>query len=270
MKKVLVAIALAAAIPAFAQTAFTVNGQLVSVAEQKELMNLLAGQGIKDQAKQAEAARNILVREKVIGQEARKLKLQQVPEIKTLLADRETQILANELVRRNAAAHPATDKQIQDAYAEMKKQYTPNEIKVRHILVKSEDEAKSLISQIKNGADMGKLAAEKSLDKGTAPNGGEIPFTNIRSIIIPGFAETAMGMNKGDVLPIPFHSSLGYHVIKLEDRREAPFPELDKIKDQVEGVVVRQNAANYLNNLVKNAKIADVQSTQKPASKKGK
>ncbi|WP_289185418.1 peptidyl-prolyl cis-trans isomerase [uncultured Parasutterella sp.] len=253
MKKVLVAIALAAAIPASAQTAFTVNGQLVSAAEQKELMNLLAEQGIKDEGKQAEAARNILVREKVIGQEARKLKLQQTPEIKTLLAERETQILANELVRRNAAAHPVTDKQIQDAYADMKKQYSPNEIKVRHILVKSEDEAKSLISQIKNGADM-----------------GEIPFTNIRSIIIPGFAETAMGMNKGDVLPIPFHSSLGYHVIKLEDKREVPFPELDKIKDQVEGVVARQNAANYLSNLVKNAKVADVQSAQKPAPKKTK
>ena len=268
MKKLLLATALAAlTAPVFAQTAFTVNGQTVSVAEQKELMKVLADRGVKDQKQQLEAARSILAQEKLIEEAAKKANIAQDPAVKALIAERKTEIYSAELVRKNAAAHPLTDADLKKTYEEAKKQYDPNEIKVRHILVKTEQEAKDIIKSLNAGGDFAAIAKEKSLDQGTAAQGGEIPFTNIRRIAIPGFAETAMALNKGSLLPVPFHSALGYHVIQLQDKREVPLPSFDALKPQIQNLAAQRQAQQYMADLMRNAKIAEAAPAKKKSSK---
>lgn len=268
MKKLLLATALAAlTAPVFAQTAFTVNGQTVSVAEQKELMKVLADRGVKDQKQQLEAARSILAQEKLIEEAAKKANIAQDPAVKALIAERKTEIYSAELVRKNAAAHPLTDADLKKTYVEVKKQYDPNEIKVRHILVKTEQEAKDIIKSLNAGGDFAAIAKEKSLDQGTAAQGGEIPFTNIRRIAIPGFAETAMALNKGSLLPVPFHSALGYHVIQLQDKREVPLPSFDALKPQIQNLAAQRQAQQYMADLMRNAKIAEAAPAKKKSSK---
>ncbi len=268
MKKLLLATALAAlTAPVFAQTAFTVNGQTVSVAEQKELMKVLADRGVKDQKQQLEAARSILAQEKLIEEAAKKANIAQDPAVKALIAERKTEIYSAELVRKNAAAHPLTDADLKKTYEEVKKQYDPNEIKVRHILVKTEQEAKDIIKSLNAGGDFAAIAKEKSLDQGTAARGGEIPFTNIRRIAIPGFAETAMALNKGSLLPVPFHSALGYHVIQLQDKREVPLPSFDALKPQIQNLAAQRQAQQYMADLMRNAKIAEAAPAKKKSSK---
>ena len=268
MKKLLLATALAAlTAPVFAQTAFTVNGQTVSVAEQKELMKVLADRGVKDQKQQLEAARSILAQEKLIEEAAQKANIAQDPAVKALIAERKTEIYSAELVRKNAAAHPLTDADLKKTYEEVKKQYDPNEIKVRHILVKTEQEAKDIIKSLNAGGDFAAIAKEKSLDQGTAAQGGEIPFTNIRRIAIPGFAETAMALNKGSLLPVPFHSALGYHVIQLQDKREVPLPSFDALKPQIQNLAAQRQAQQYMADLMRNAKIAEAAPAKKKSSK---
>ena len=264
MKKLLLATALAAlTAPVFAQTAFTVNGQTVSVAEQKELMKVLADRGVKDQKQQLEAARSILAQEKLMEEAAKKANIAQDPAVKALIAERKTEIYSAELVRKNAAAHPLTDADLKKTYEEVKKQYDPNEIKVRHILVKTEQEAKDIIKSLNAGGDFAAIAKEKSLDQGTAAQGGEIPFTNIRRIAIPGFAETAMALNKGSLLPVPFHSALGYHVIQLQDKREVPLPSFDALKPQIQNLAAQRQAQQYMADLMRNAKIAEAAPAKK-------
>lgn len=268
MKKLLLATALAAlTAPVFAQTAFTVNGQTVSVAEQKELMKVLADRGVKDQKQQLEAARSILAQEKLIEEAAKKANIAQDPAVTALIAERKTEIYSAELVRKNAAAHPLTDADLKKTYEEVKKQYDPNEIKVRHILVKTEQEAKDIIKSLNAGGDFAAIAKEKSLDQGTAAQGGEIPFTNIRRIAIPGFAETAMALNKGSLLPVPFHSALGYHVIQLQDKREVPLPSFDALKPQIQNLAAQRQAQQYMADLMRNAKIAEAAPAKKKSSK---
>ena len=268
MKKLLLATALAAlTAPVFAQTAFTVNGQTVSVAEQKELMKVLADRGVKDQKQQLEAARSILAQEKLIEEAAKKANIAQDPAVKALIAERKTEIYSAELVRKNAAAHPLTDADLKKTYEEVKKQYDPNEIKVRHILVKTEQEAKDIIKSLNAGGDFAAIAKEKSLDQGTAAQGGEILFTNIRRIAIPGFAETAMALNKGSLLPVPFHSALGYHVIQLQDKREVPLPSFDALKPQIQNLAAQRQAQQYMADLMRNAKIAEAAPAKKKSSK---
>ena len=268
MKKLLLATALAAlTAPVFAQTAFTVNGQTVSVAEQKELMKVLADRGVKDQKQQLEAARSILAQEKLIEEATKKANIALDPAVKALIAERKTEIYSAELVRKNAAAHPLTDADLKKTYEEVKKQYDPNEIKVRHILVKTEQEAKDIIKSLNAGGDFAAIAKEKSLDQGTAAQGGEIPFTNIRRIAIPGFAETAMALNKGSLLPVPFHSALGYHVIQLQDKREVPLPSFDALKPQIQNLAAQRQAQQYMADLMRNAKIAEAAPAKKKSSK---
>ena len=268
MKKLLLATALAAlTAPVFAQTAFTVNGQTVSVAEQKELMKVLADRGVKDQKQQLEAARSILAQEKLIEEAAKKANIAQDPAVKAPIAERKTEIYSAELVRKNAAAHPLTDADLKKTYEEVKKQYDPNEIKVRHILVKTEQEAKDIIKSLNAGGDFAAIAKEKSLDQGTAAQGGEIPFTNIRRIAIPGFAETALALNKGSLLPVPFHSALGYHVIQLQDKREVPLPSFDALKPQIQKLAAQRQAQQYMADLMRNAKIAEAAPAKKKSSK---
>ena len=263
MKKLLLVTALAAlAAPVFAQTAFTVNGQTVSVADQQELMKVLADRGVKDQKQQLEAARSILAQEKLIEEAAKKANIAQDPAVKALIAERQTEIYSAELV-----AHPLTDADLKKTYEEVKKQYDPNEIKVRHILVKTEQEAKDIIKSLNAGGDFATIAKEKSLDQGTAAQGGEIPFTNIRRIAIPGFAETAMALNKGALLPVPFHSALGYHVIQLQDKREVPLPSFDALKPQIQNLAAQRQAQQYMADLMKNAKIAEAAPAKKKSSK---
>lgn len=268
MKKLLLIASLTVCLPAMAQTAFTVNGQLISTQKQKQIMGVLASQGISDTKQQAQTARNILAQQAIIEQAARKEKIDQSPNVQALLDARRAQIYTDELVRKNVLNKPFTDKELQDTYAEMKKAYDPNEIKVRHILVKTEDEAKTLINKITAGEDMAKLAKENSLDKATTTTGGEIPFTNIRRIAIPGFAEAAVALNKGQLLAIPFRSSLGYHVIRLEDKREVPFPEYDKIKPQVQNLLAQKKASEYINGLMKAAKFQEAGAADNKNAKK--
>ena len=202
-----------------------------------------------------------------IVEAAKKANIAQDPAVKALIAERKTEIYSAELVRKNAAAHPLTDADLKKTYEEVKKQYDPNEIKVRHILVKTEQEAKDIIKSLNAGGDFAAIAKEKSLDQGTAAQGGEIPFTNIRRIAIPGFAETAMALNKGSLLPVPFHSALGYHVIQLQDKREVPLPSFDALKPQIQNLAAQRQAQQYMADLMRNAKIAEAAPAKKKSSK---
>lgn len=121
-------------------------------------MKVLADRGVKDQKQQLEAARSILAQEKLIEEAAKKANIAQDPAVKALIAERKTEIYSAELVRKNAAAHPLTDADLKKTYEEVKKQYDPNEIKVRHILVKTEQEAKDIIKSLNAGGDFAAIA----------------------------------------------------------------------------------------------------------------
>lgn len=259
MKKVLTVMALSLGMSlASAQQALEVNYQTITTAEQRELMNLLKNEkGIKNVKEQQAAARKILVEEKVIGQEAWKNKLERNPLVKRQLAESRTRIYKEALVNHYLSQHPVNERDMQAAYNLMKSQYNPNEYKVRHILVKTEKEAKDLLYLIEAGEDMGKLAKKHSLDTPTAKNDGIIPFTNITKFTIPSFANTLRSLKKGQVAKQPLKSQHGYHLIKVEDSRAVPFPALKDIRAQVQNQAIQLKIQTYLNSLFSNAKISE-------------
>ncbi len=268
MKNVLMLCILALSVSTVsAQSALKVNGQTITAADQKELMELLEKEkGVKGKEAQLSTARQILTEEKIIGQAAWRQKLEKDPLVKRKIAESKNRIYREALVNSYLAKNPVTDKELQAVYEAMKRQHDPNEVQVRYILVDSEKEAKDLLYLIEAGESMGRLAKEKSLDKASVADGGLLPFTAVSKFNIPGFANAVKGLKKGQLYKTPIKSQHGYQIFRLEDSRVVPMPEFDKVRTQVYSAAVQQKSAAYLNRLFSGAKIENV-STGKRAPK---
>lgn len=263
MKRIVIALLMSASLPSMAQSALKVNGQSVPPGEQKEIIQLLKTNGVKSSQAQT-AGLNMLVKEKIIGQEAWRQKVAQSPLVKRQIAELRTKVYQEYLVRRYLKEHPVTESEMKQVYDGLKLQYDPREIKVRHILVRTEPEAKDLLYLIQAGEDMGKLAQKYTLDKGTASAGGLIPFTNVSRFSIPNFASTAAGLKKGQVLNRPFKSKEGFHIIKLEDSRRVPFPEYAAIQEDVKKRAEAIKGNEYITGLFRKAQVVGLNSPKKP------
>jgi len=126
-------------------------------------------------------------------------------------------------------------------------------VRARHILVESEDEAKSLITQIKGGAKFEDLAKKHSKDPGSAERGGDLDFANPKGYV-PEFAEAITRLEKGQMTQAPVKSSFGYHIIKVEDTREAQLPPLESVKPQIEQRLQQQKVAKFRDDVRSKAK----------------
>jgi len=147
-----------------------------------------------------------------------------------------------------------TDDAMKKVYDEAVKQ-TANEqeVRARHILVPTEDEAKAVLAELKKGTDFAELAKQKSKDPGAAAEGGDLGYFT-KEQMVPEFAEVAFKLEKGQVSD-PVKTQFGWHIIKVEDKRTKPVPEFDKVKDQIETYVERRAQAEFIGKLRENAKI---------------
>ena len=158
-----------------------------------------------------------------------------------------------EALLQDAGKAAMTDDALHKVYDEAIKQ-TPNEQEVhaRHILVATEGEAKDIEAQLKNGADFGTLAKQKSKDPGAA-EGGDLGYYT-KDQMVPEFAEAAFKLEKGQISD-PVKTQFGWHIIKLEDKRVKPTPTYDQVKGQLESYVARRAQAELVDNLRKTATI---------------
>jgi peptidyl-prolyl cis-trans isomerase C len=150
-----------------------------------------------------------------------------------------------------AAVTPDAMKKV---YEEAKKQMGgEQEVRARHILVPTEDEAKAVLAEVKKGTDFAELARQKSKDPGAAAEGGDLGYFT-KDQMVPEFAAVAFALEKGQVSD-PVKTQFGWHIIKVEDKRTKPVPEFDKVKDQIETYVERRAQAEFIGKLRESAKI---------------
>ena len=142
-----------------------------------------------------------------------------------------------------AVTEAAMRKVYDEAVGQMSKE---PEVRARHILVETEDEAKAVLADLKKGADFAELAKSKSKDPGSA-DGGDLGYFT-KDQMVPEFSEVAFKLDKG-ALSDPVKSQFGWHVIKVEDKRERQPPEFDKVKDQLETYVVRRSQVEMITKL---------------------
>ena len=134
------------------------------------------------------------------------------------------------------------------------KQPAVEELKASHILVDSEAKAKELIAQLSEGADFAKLAAANSGDPGNKDKGGDLGWF-AKSDMVPEFSEAAFKIAKGSVGPSPIQTQFGWHVVKVEDKRERPKPTYEEVKPMIQVELRREKLEKMLDGWKKTAKV---------------
>ena len=150
-----------------------------------------------------------------------------------------------------AALTPDAMKKVYDEA--VKQMGNEQEVRARHILVPTEDEAKTILAEVKKGTDFAELARQKSKDPGAAAEGGDLGYFG-KDQMVPEFAETAFKLDKGQVSD-PVKTQFGWHIIKVEDKRTKPAPTFENVKDQIETFVARRAQAEYIAKLRSAAKV---------------
>jgi len=140
------------------------------------------------------------------------------------------------------------------------------EVRARHILVETEDEAKAVVAELKKGTDFAELARLKSKDPGGSAEGGDLGYFT-KDQMVPEFSEAALKLEKGQ-LSDPVKTQFGWHVIKVEDKRDRPVPSFDQVKDQIETYVVRKAQADAIAKLRQGAKIERLEAKPAEPAKK--
>ena len=189
----------------------------------------------------------------VASKAAEDKKVADQPQFKSRLTFIRNKLLMETLLQDVGKA-ALTPEAMQKVYDEAKKQMGgEQEVRARHILVPTEEEAKAVLAEIKKGTDFAELAKQKSKDPGAAAEGGDLGYFS-KEQMVPEFAEAAFKLEKGQVSD-PVKTQFGWHIIKVEDKRTKPVPEFDKVKDQIETYVQRKAQADYIHKLQETAKI---------------
>jgi peptidyl-prolyl cis-trans isomerase C len=188
----------------------------------------------------------------LVSQAADKNKLRDDPAFKQRQAFVSNKILMGMMLTKRAK-DAASDAEMRKVYDEaVKPMAQEEEVRARHILVESEEEAKAILEQLKAGADFATLAKEKSKDPGGA-DGGDLGFF-AKGQMVPEFSEVAFKMFEGQ-LSNPVKSQFGWHIIKMEEKRKRPVPDYEKVKDQIEAYVGRRAQTEFVAQLREGAKI---------------
>jgi peptidyl-prolyl cis-trans isomerase C len=231
-----------------------VNGTPIPKLTFDQYAQRMGGRVKTDTPEASKALVEQLVMEELLVQEANKQKLVDSPEIKQQLAMVERSLLASTVVRRmlsgSAPSEDAIKKEYETAVAAMK----GKEYKAAHILVDAEDKAKEIIAELKkDSSKFAELAKAKSSD-GSAANGGDLGWFT-PSMMVPPFAQAVAKMEKGKFSEEPVQTPFGWHVILLEDLRDATPPSLDELKPQIQQMLQSKMLNDYLEKLKSGAKI---------------
>jgi peptidyl-prolyl cis-trans isomerase C len=226
----------------------------VPLEQRKEVMS--------DPKNVTQAAQNLFIR-RSLARQAEANGLDRDPVTQAALQIARERVLSDAQLARHDAAVRIDDAAL-DAYAENmykaepKRFDRPEEVSVRHILIRTETEgakakAEQLLAQLKAGADFAKLARENSQDSGTASNGGDLGAVP-RGRTVPEFEQAAFALRTPGELSGVVQTSFGYHIIKLEGRRAAgmmPYAEVkDALRDEAKQRILAERRATMVQRLL--------------------
>lgn len=199
------------------------------------------------------AALSAAIDVKVVAKQAEDEGLADTQDFKNRMQFLREHELHNAYFRQNIAGE-VSDDEIKARYDKEVAAAPPQtEVHARHILVKTEDEAKAIIAELDKGADFVALAKEKSTGP-SKDDGGDLGYFGPGRMVKP-FEDAAFALQPGEYTKTPVQTQFGYHVIKVEDKRQAAPPPLDQVKDQIRQLIVRDRYVELLKKLKSETKI---------------
>jgi peptidyl-prolyl cis-trans isomerase C len=242
------------AAPAFAQNLAVVNGKPVPSSRVEVLKQQVERSGRPVTPEVLAQIKEELVAREIFMQEAKKRGLDATEDYKNQLELARQTILIRELFADFQKKNPVTDADIQAEYDKFVAANGGKEYRARHILVEKEDEAKALIADIKKGAKFEDLAKKASKDPGSGANGGDLDWAAAGSYV-PEFSGAMVKLDKGQMTDTPVKSQFGYHIIRVDDVREAQLPKLEEVKPQIAQQLQQQKLSGFQESLRAKAKI---------------
>ena len=190
---------------------------------------------------------------KLSAADARRRNLHKTGDFKVLMARIEDQMLQRTALQ-NEIDKALTDEALKKRYNDLiKKSETSSELRARHILVKTESDAKAIIKELNEGADFEATAKSKSTGP-SGPNGGDLGFFG-KGQMVPEFEKAAFALDKGEITSSPVKTQFGWHIIKVEGYRKTEPPTFASVKQKLETEISQEVSAAYVSALRKLAKI---------------
>ena len=247
------AISMALPLAAQAQNIASVNGKPVPKARVDVLIQQAERSGQKVGPEVQQQARDQVVLREIFVQEAEKRGVAATPDFRSQMDLARQSILIRELFEDYRKKNPVTDAEAKGEYDKFRAQATGTEFRARHILVDKEEEAVALIKKLKAGEKFEELAKANSKDSGSGANGGDLDFAKPDSYV-PEFGGALIKLKKGEMTETPVKSQFGWHIIRLEDTREASFPGFDEVKAQIKQRLEQNKLQKYQEELRTKAK----------------
>jgi len=188
-------------------------------------------QGQPDTPELRNAIREELNTRELLVREAKKKGLEKTPDVKNQMDLAGQTVLVRAYVGDWLKANPVSDAALHKEYDAIKAQMGDKEYKVRHILVEKEDEAKEIIAALQKGEKFEKLA-ERSKDPGSKANGGDLDWNAPGNFVKP-FSDAMVKLPKGKFTTVPVQTQFGWHVIEVDDIRDAKIPSFEEVKPQL-------------------------------------
>ncbi len=253
-------VAVAAALVPLAATAQNiaiVNGKPVPKARLDMLLNQAKQQAVRSGQQvgpelEGRAREEVVMRE-IFAQEAEKQGVAKSAVYRNQMELARQSILIRELFEDYRTKNPVGDAEAKAEYDKFKAQATGTEYRARHILVDKEEEATALLAQLRAGGNFEELAKKHSKDTGSGANGGDLDFAK-PDAYVPEFSQAMAKLKKGEMTDKPVKTQFGFHIIKLEDTREAQFPAFDDVKGQLKQRLEQTKLQAYQETLRKAAK----------------
>ena len=237
-----------------AQNVAIVNGKAIPKSRVDVLAEQVARSGrpitpeMQGQLKDEVIAREIFI------QEAQKQGLDTTKDFKDQMELARQTLLIRELFSNYQKANPVSDADIKAEYDKFAAANSGKEYHARHILVEKESEAKAIIAQLKKGGKFEEIAKKSSKDTGSGAKGGDLDWANPKNFV-PEFSEALTKLGKGKMTETPVKTQFGYHIIRLDDVREAQLPKFDDVKPQIAQQLLQQKMAKYQEDLRAKAKV---------------
>ena len=254
VSKLVVGLLAALSLSAWAQNLAIVNGKPVPSSRVEALKQQVERSGRPVTPEILAQIKEELIAREIFMQEARKRGLETSEDYKAQIELARQSLLIRELFASFQKKNPVTDAEIKAEYDKFVAANGGKEYRARHILVEKEDEAKSLIADIKKGAKFEDLAKKASKDPGSGANGGDLDWANAASYV-PEFSNAMIKLEKGQMTDAPVKSQFGFHIIRVDDVRDAQLPKLEEVKPQITQQLTQSKLAKYQDDLRAKAKV---------------
>lgn len=247
-------ISLSPAVQAQDKVLATVNGKPVT----EQMLNAYAQQRAPQNANDP-AANNPelllqeLVNRELLYQDALKQGLEKQAQVKEAIELQRREVLINAAVRERLEKVEISEEALRARYDEMLAATDTRELKARHILLESEDEARAVIAQLDKGGKFAELAKEKSTDR-SAGDSGDLGWFHPAQMV-PEFSRAANALDKGQYTRSPVQTQFGWHVILLEDTRKITPPSYEQVKPRLQQMMLSEQVQQYVESLRAKAKV---------------